>query len=152
LAVVGVFLLVVAVYPFLEGWVLRDTEEHHLLDRPRNVASRTAIGVAGIVFYATLWGAASADIISTSCRVGLETVITTIQVTLIVGPVVGVVVARRIALALQKKDLELAVHGYETGRIVRLPGGRYVEMHEQLDGEERARLAHHVMRPIAPRP
>ncbi len=152
LAVVGVFLLVVAAYPFLEEWITGDRGEHHILDRPRNVASRTGVGVAGIVFYAALWGAASADLIAVAFHVGLEAVITTFQVTLIVGPVIGFAVARRIALALQKKDLELVVHGYETGRIVRLPGGRYVELHAGLDEDERARLAHRAVRPIAPRP
>src|SRR5690606_25111304 len=85
-------------------------------------------------------------------HVGLEAVITSFQVTLIIGPVIGFTVARRIALALQKKDLDLVVHGYETGRIVRLPGGRYVELHAGLDEDERARLAHRAVRPIAPRP
>jgi hypothetical protein len=40
-------------------------------------------------------------------------------------------------LALQRKDREIALHGYESGRIVRLPGGEYVEVHEQLDDYER---------------
>jgi ubiquinol-cytochrome c reductase cytochrome b subunit len=44
LVVIGVFLLVVAVYPFLEGWISKDKTDHHILDRPRNTATRTGIG------------------------------------------------------------------------------------------------------------
>jgi ubiquinol-cytochrome c reductase cytochrome b subunit len=49
-------------------------------------------------------------------------------------------VTKRVCLALQKKDREIALHGYESGRIVRLPGGEYVEVHQPLDEYERWRL------------
>lgn len=32
------------------------------------------------------------------------------------------------------------LHGFETGRIVRLPGGEYVEVHSPLTPDERSRL------------
>jgi ubiquinol-cytochrome c reductase cytochrome b subunit len=41
---------------------------------------------------------------------------------------------------LQKRDRETLLHGYETGRIVRLPGGEYVEVHQPLDESERRHL------------
>lgn len=141
LAVVGAFLLAVVAYPFVEEWITGDHRDHHLLDRPRNAATRTGIGVAGIVFYGVLWLAASADLIATQFSVSLETVITTLQVTLILGPVIGFSVARRICLGLQRKDRDALLHGFETGRIVRLPGGEYVEVHQPLPESERARIA-----------
>jgi ubiquinol-cytochrome c reductase cytochrome b subunit len=49
-------------------------------------------------------------------------------------------VAKRIALALQKKDREILLHGFETGRIVRLPGGEFTEVHQQLDAYDRWQL------------
>ena len=58
LALVTVFLALVLAYPFIEGWITGDHRDHHLLDRPRNAPTRTAIGVAGIAFYGVLWGAA----------------------------------------------------------------------------------------------
>ena len=45
-----------------------------------------------------------------------------------------------ICIGLQKKDREIALHGYESGRIVRLPGGEYIEVHEQLVDYERWKL------------
>ena len=140
LAVIGGFLLIVLVYPFVEEWISGDKREHHILDRPRNAPTRTAIGVAGVLFYATLWGAASADIAATHFHLSVESIIHFCQAMLVVGPVVGFIVARRVALALQRKDRELVLHGFETGRVVRLPGGEYIEVHQPLGEYERWRL------------
>ncbi|GAA5101134.1 cytochrome bc complex cytochrome b subunit [Microbacterium yannicii] len=140
LAVVGAFFAVVAAYPFLEEWVTGDRREQHLLDRPRLAPTRTGLGVAGLTFVAVLWAAGGADIIATSFSVSIEHVIGTLQVALIVGPCVAFTIARRICFGLQRKDADLLRHGYETGRIVRLPGGEYVEVHQPLDETERARL------------
>nr|WP_246150181.1 cytochrome b N-terminal domain-containing protein [Agromyces intestinalis] len=140
LLVVGGFLVLAAVYPFLEAWITGDRREHHLLDRPRSAPGRTGIGVAAIVFYGALWGAASADLIATHFHVGLEATIWMFRVLVVAGPLVGFEVARRVCIALQRKDEELLLHGYETGRIVRLPGGEYVEVHAPLTEYERWRL------------
>ncbi|WP_237739362.1 cytochrome b [Microbacterium yannicii] len=140
LAVVTAYLLAVLVYPFIEEWAGGDRREHHLLDRPRNQPTRTGIGIAGMLFYGVLWGAASADLIATHFFVALEHVIGFFQIALLTAPALGYSVAKRVCLALQRKDRELLLHGYETGRIVRLPGGEYVERHQPLGEQERARL------------
>ncbi|MFB2597334.1 cytochrome bc complex cytochrome b subunit [Herbiconiux sp. P17] len=140
LAVVSVFLAVVALYPFLEEWITRDHRDHNLLDRPRSRPTRTGIGAAAIVFYCTLWAAGSADVIATQLHVTFEGVILLFQITLLAGPLVAFWITRRAAIGLQRRDLDILQHGYETGRIVRLPGGEYVEVHEPVDGAERARL------------
>jgi len=140
IAVLTGLIIAIMVYPFLEAWVTGDKREHHILDRPRNAPTRTAIGAAGIVVYAALWAAASSDIMATHFHVSLNAVIHVMQAVLILGPFVAFWVTKRICLALQKKDREIALHGYETGRIVRLPGGEYIEVHEQLDEYERWRL------------
>jgi len=140
IAVLVIFILAVLLYPFLEAWVTGDKREHHILDRPRNAPTRTAIGAAGIVVYAALWAAASSDIMATHFRLSLNFVIHSVQAVLIIGPFLAFWITKRVCLALQKKDREIALHGYESGRIVRLPGGEYVEVHEQLDEYERWRL------------
>jgi ubiquinol-cytochrome c reductase cytochrome b subunit len=135
-----VFLVLVAAYPFFEAWVTGDKREHHMADRPRNAPTRTAIGAAGVTFYAVLWAAASSDLIATHFRLTVEAVITVLQVLFFVGPVIAFFVTKRICVGLQKKDREIALHGFESGRIVRLPGGEYVEVHEQLSDYERWKL------------
>ncbi|MET1052073.1 MAG: ubiquinol-cytochrome c reductase cytochrome b subunit [Mycetocola sp.] len=153
LAVIGLFIVLVMIYPFVEAWITGDKREHHILDRPRNAATRTAIGAAGVTFYAVLWAAASSDIIATHFHVTMEGVIHTLQALLIVGPIIAYVVAKRTCLALQKKDRSIALHGYESGRIVRLPGGEYIEVHEPVDEYERWKLvSHESYKPLMIRP
>lgn len=141
LAVVGVFLLAVAVYPFFEQWVRGPGADDAVLDRPRNEPTRTALGVAGIVFYGALWGAGSADLVATHFDIGLESVVHTFQALVVLGPVAAFFLTRRVCLALEKKDRMLLLHGYETGRIVRLPGGEYVEIHAPVPAEQRPELS-----------
>lgn len=140
LGALGLFIILVLLYPFIEAWITGDKREHHIAQRPRHAPTRTAIGVAGVTFYAVLWAAASSDIIATHFHLTMEGVIHTLQALLFVGPVLGYFIAKRIAIALQKKDREIALHGYESGRIVRLPGGEYIEVHQPVDAYERVKL------------
>jgi len=135
-----VFLAAVALYPFFEAWVTGDRREHHIAERPRNAPTRTAIGAAGITFYAALWAAASSDLIATHFRLTIEGVILALQIATVFGPFLAYFITKRVCLALQRKDREIALHGFESGRIVRLPGGEYIEVHEQLDDFERWKL------------
>jgi ubiquinol-cytochrome c reductase cytochrome b subunit len=153
LLVLPIFLALVAFYPFIEAWITGDKREHHIADRPRNAPTRTAIGAAGVTFYAVLWAAASSDLIATHFKVTIEGVIFACQILLIIAPIIAYHVAKRVCLALQKKDREIALHGYESGRIVRLPGGEYIEVHEQLDDYERWKLvSYEDYKPLMIRP
>ncbi|GAA5036898.1 cytochrome bc complex cytochrome b subunit [Microbacterium fluvii] len=153
LAIVGLFIVTVLIYPFIEAWVTGDKREHHIAQRPRNAATRTAIGVAGMVFYSVLWAAASSDIIATHFHLTMEGVIHTLQVSLFVGPVIAYFVTKRFCIALQKKDREIVLHGYESGRIVRLPGGEYIEVHQPVDEYEVFKLAdYETFEPLVVRP
>ena len=139
--IVGVgFLVVVAAYPFIEAWVTGDKREHHVLDRPRNAPTRTGIGAAGVTFYAVLWAGAGTDLIATNFKMSLNQVLTSMQILLFVAPVVAYIIAKRTCLSLQRKDREIALHGRESGRIVRLPHGEYIEIHEPLDEFEQWKL------------
>mgnify|MGYP001156665945 FL=1 len=140
MAVLILFLVIVALYPFIEAFITGDKREHHIADRPRNAPTRTAIGAAGVTFYAVMWAAASSDLIATHFMLSIEGVTHVLQFSLIIAPIVAYFLTKRIALALQKKDREIALHGFESGRIVRLPGGEYIEVHEQLSDYERWRL------------
>ena len=153
IVVLGLFLVLVALYPFFEAWVTGDKRHHNIADRPRNAPTRTAIGAAGVTFYAVMWAAASSDLIATHFKLTIEGVTHTLQALLILGPIIAFIVAKRICLALQKKDREIALHGFESGRIVRLPGGEYVEVHQPLTEYERWRLvAYEDYKPLMVRP
>jgi ubiquinol-cytochrome c reductase cytochrome b subunit len=130
------FLAVVAAYPFIEKWVTGDDREHHVLDRPRNAPTRTGIGAAGVTFYAVLWAGASTDLIAINFQMSLNHVLTSMQILMVIGPVIAYWVTKRACLALQRKDREIALHGRETGRVVRLPHGEYIEVHEPVDKYE----------------
>jgi ubiquinol-cytochrome c reductase cytochrome b subunit len=135
-----VFLAAVAIYPFIENWVTGDKREHHVLDRPRNAPTRTAIGAAGVTFYAVLWAGASTDLIATNFKMSLNQVLVSMQISLIILPFVAFYVTKRLCLSLQRKDREIAIHGRESGRIVRLPHGEYIEVHEPLDPHDLYKL------------
>ena len=139
--IVSLFLLALAVYPFLEAWITGDRRDRDILDRPRNAPTRTAIGVAGILFYAVLWATAGADTIAVQFGLSIEATLWTMRVLVVAAPLVGFLVARRVCAALQRKDADVVAHGFETGRIVRSPDGGYVEVHQPLEESERARLA-----------
>ena len=139
--IVGVgFLVVVALYPFIEAWVTGDKREHHVLDRPRNAPTRTAIGAAGVTFYAVLWAGASTDLIATNFLMSMNHVLTALQIMLIIGPFIAFIITKRVCLSLQRKDREIALHGRESGRIIRMPHGEYIEVHEPLDAFEQYKL------------
>ncbi|MEV5702222.1 ubiquinol-cytochrome c reductase cytochrome b subunit [Streptomyces anthocyanicus] len=125
--------LAMGAYPFLEAWVTDDDSEHHLLDRPRNRPVRTALGVAWLSVYAVALIGAANDIIATRLHMSVNDVTWAVRVGLFVVPVLAFVVTKRVALALQRKDRDLVLHGRETGVIKRLPHGEYVEVHEPLD-------------------
>jgi ubiquinol-cytochrome c reductase cytochrome b subunit len=136
----GAIIVLPMIYPFIEHWITRDNREHHIADRPRNAPTRTAIGAAGVTFYAAMWAAASSDLIATHFDLAMEHVIHFLQAAAILGPIVAYLITKRVCLALQKKDREIALHGIESGRIVKLPGGEFIEVHEQLDDYDRWRL------------
>jgi ubiquinol-cytochrome c reductase cytochrome b subunit len=136
-----VLLLLVGAYPWIERYATgKDDREHHLLDRPRNAATRTAIGAAMLTFYIVLMIGGGNDIIAYNFDLSFNTMIRVLQVLLFVGPVVAFIVAKRMALSLQRKDRDLLLHGRETGRVLRLPSGEFLEIHEPVDEEYRAKI------------
>ena len=146
----GIVFTLMFAWPWIESWLTKDKREHHLLDRPRNAPFRTAVGVSGVVFYCVMWAAASSDLIATHFFVSLNDVTYWLRVLFFVGPIIGFMVAQRIALALQRKDREIALHGRETGRIVRLPHGEFIEVHEPLDEYKRYNLVNYESHGVLP--
>ena len=153
LAVGGLFFLTAMIYPFIERWIVGDNAAHHLLTRPRNAPPRTGIGVAGIVFYGVMWIAGGSDTIALHFSLGNEALIHTLQVAFFLWPVVSFILTKRICLGLQRKDREIALHGFETGRIIRSPEGEYTEVHRAVDAYTRWKLIdYETYEPLTLRP
>jgi ubiquinol-cytochrome c reductase cytochrome b subunit len=53
------------------------------------------------------------------------------------------VVTKRLCLSLQRADRELVLHGRETGTLLRLPHGEFVEVHEPISPEKAYLLTSH---------
>jgi ubiquinol-cytochrome c reductase cytochrome b subunit len=140
-ALATLFLGAIAVYPLAERWATGDAREHLGTARARDYPVRTAIGAAGIGFYAVLWAAAGADTIATQFALSIEGVLLTLQVLAVAGPLVAFAVAWRVCIELRAKSQDVVAHGFETGRIVRMPGGEYVEIHQALPAGRKAILA-----------
>ena len=136
-------------YPFLEAWVTGDKREHHLLDRPRNAATRTGLGVMAITFYLLLMAGGGNDIIATRFNLSINDITNTLRVLVFVVPPLTFVVTKRICLGLQRRDREMVLHGRESGRIVRLPHGEFIEVHEPMSATDQWLLVQHdVHRPL----
>ncbi|WP_425437684.1 cytochrome b [Mumia flava] len=132
----GLLFTVLAIWPFAERWVTRDNAEHHLLQRPRNAPTRTALGVAGMTFYGVCWIAGGNDIIALKFNLDIFVITWLCRIGVFVGPVIAFIVTRRICISLQRKDNETLLHGYETGIIVRSPDGAYAEAHAPLPADQ----------------
>jgi ubiquinol-cytochrome c reductase cytochrome b subunit len=136
----GIILTGLALWPFLERWITGDNLEHHLLDRPRNAPTRTAIGMAGITVYGIFWAEGANDVIADHLDISLYLTTEIARYAIFIGPVVAYFITKRICLGLQRKDLHLLEHGVETGVIHQLPSGEYVERTRPLTEEEIAEL------------
>ena len=130
-------------YPFIEAWVTGDKREHHLLDRPRNAPTRTALGMAALTLYGVLMFAASNDIIAIKFGMSINDITQILRVLTFVGPVIAFWATKRICLSLQRHDRDLVLHGRETGRIQRGAAGDFHEIHEPLDPHTRWTLVQH---------
>jgi ubiquinol-cytochrome c reductase cytochrome b subunit len=132
LIVPGAFFSLLAAYPFLEARLTGDQGVHLRPGRPRDAATRTAIGVAGMTFYGVLWAAAANDQIALHFHLDLYTVTWVFRVAVLAGPMLAFVFARSIRQGLAAREQEEAEHGRETGRIVMNPDGGFSEITEPV--------------------
>jgi ubiquinol-cytochrome c reductase cytochrome b subunit len=133
----GLLFTFLAVYPFVEARVTNDKREHHVLDRPRNVPTRTALGVAFLSAFIVLAVAGSNDLVATHFHMSLNSITWALRILLFVLPVVTFWITKRICLSLQRKDRELVLHGHESGNVYQFASGETIEVHTPLNEQER---------------
>ncbi len=140
----GLLFGALAVWPFIEAWITGDKREHHILDRPRNAPTRTALGVAGMTCYAMFWLSGGNDILATRFHLSLNAITIFMRIAVFVAPIIAFIITRRICLSLQRADRERTLHGSEDGVIVRSPAGGYGEGHVPVPVDEQFTLTQHV--------
>ena len=125
----GLMFTILLVLPFVEGWITGDKREHHLLQRPRNAPTRTAVMVALMTFIGLLWAAGGNDILAIKFELSINQITYFLRAAVFFGPVIAFIVTRRWCISLQRHDNETLLHGYETGVIMRSADGEYTERH-----------------------
>jgi len=123
----GIIFTIMALYPWLEARLTGDHEYHNLLDRPRDVPVRTAIGAMSIAFYLVLMLSGGNDVIAAIFHVSVNLITYVGRVALFVLPPLVYMITKRWCLALQRSDDDLVHHGIESGTIRRLPSGEFIE-------------------------
>ncbi|MEU9956902.1 cytochrome bc complex cytochrome b subunit [Streptomyces sp. NPDC050982] len=140
-------MVAIGVYPFIEAWITGDKREHHILDRPRNVPTRTGLGVAWLSLYGVLLIGGGNDIVATHLHLSINSITWFVRIAFFVVPVIAFVITRRVCMGLQRSDRDKVLHGRESGVIKRLPHGEFVEVHEPLTQAQRFTLTQHEQDP-----
>ncbi|MFC6020541.1 cytochrome b N-terminal domain-containing protein [Plantactinospora solaniradicis] len=128
----GILTMVPLFYPFIEARLNKDRELHNLLQRPRDVPGRTALGAMAVSFWLVLTLSGANDVIADKFFISLNAMTWAGRIGLIVVPPLAYYFTYRICLGLQQHDREVLAHGVETGIIRRLPDGRFIEVHQPL--------------------
>ncbi|MGI5214018.1 cytochrome bc1 complex cytochrome b subunit [Plantactinospora sp. CA-290183] len=128
----GILTMVPLFYPFIEARRNKDREMHNLLQRPRDVPGRTALGAMAVSFFLVLTLSGANDVIADKFFISLNAMTWAGRIGLIIVPPLAYYITYRICLGLQQHDREVLAHGVETGIIRRLPDGRFVEVHQPL--------------------
>ncbi len=130
--IMGLVFALLIIYPFLEKRFSGDYAHHNLLQRPRDVPVRTAIGAMAIAFYMVLTLSAMNDVIAWKFHISLNATTWIGRIGMIVLPPFVYFITYRWAIGLQRSDRAILEHGIETGIIKRLPDGAYIELHQPL--------------------
>jgi len=128
----GILTMLPMFYPFIEARWLKDKRMHHLLQRPRDVPARTALGAMALSFYAVLTISGANDVVAEKFNISLNAMTWAGRIGILLVPPLAYYVAYRICLGLQQHDREVLAHGVETGIIRRLPDGQFIEVHQPL--------------------
>jgi ubiquinol-cytochrome c reductase cytochrome b subunit len=131
-AIMGLVFILLMAWPFIEQRVTGDRAHHNLLQRPRDVPVRTAIGAMAIAFYMVLTLAAMNDVIAFKFHISLNATTWIGRIGMVVLPAIVYYMTYRWCVGLQRSDRAVLEHGIETGIIKRLPHGAYIELHQPL--------------------
>ncbi|MBF0580738.1 MULTISPECIES: cytochrome bc1 complex cytochrome b subunit [Corynebacterium] len=130
----GILVGLLFAYPWIEQKMTGDDAHHNLLQRPRDVPTRTALGVMAITFYVILTISGGNDLFAYHFQISLNAMTWLGRIGLVLAPPIAYYVTHRICVGLQRNDREVLEHGIETGTIKQLPSGGFIEVHQPLGG------------------
>ncbi len=133
-AFLPVLFVIAGAYPYLERRFTGDRAIHNLLQRPRDVPVRTALGAMGIAFYMVLVASSFNDWIAYFFHFSLNATTWAGRIGLLVMPPLVYFLTYRWCIGLQRSDRAVLAHGVETGIVRRLPHGEFIEVHQPLAG------------------
>jgi ubiquinol-cytochrome c reductase cytochrome b subunit len=87
------------------------------------------------------------DLIATAFDLSINQIMWFSRIGIIVLPPLAFIITKRLCLSLQRADRELVLHGRETGRLVMMPSGEFVEVHEPISAEKAWLLTQHEQNP-----
>lgn len=128
----GVMVILLFAYPALEKKATGDDAHHNLLQRPRDVPARTAIGAMAITFFLLVTISGGNDHVAHFFNISLNAMTWFGRIGLVVLPPLVYFLTYRICVSLQRSDREVLEHGIETGTIKQLPNGAFIEVHQPL--------------------
>ena len=134
----GIIFTLIALYPKIENWITGDDDYHNLAERPRNAPTRTGLGAMSIAFYVLLWIGGGNDIIARFFDLSINAITWFLRIAIFIIPPLVFVITKRVCLSLQRRDRDKLLHGRETGSIMRLPHGEFIEIHAPISEEEKA--------------
>ena len=91
-----------------------------------------------LTFYMMLLIGGGNDIIGSQFNLSINAITWAIRIGIFILPPISFVITKRICLSLQRSDRYKLLHGRETGSIMRLPEGAFVEVHAPLSDNEKA--------------
>ena len=97
----GLAFAVIMLWPFIEARLTRDSAEHHLLDRPRDVPWRTAVGAGALLLFIVLTIAGGNDVMALLFRAPVTSVTNYLRIAVFVVPAIGGIVVYRVCRNLQ---------------------------------------------------
>jgi ubiquinol-cytochrome c reductase cytochrome b subunit len=83
------------------------------------------------------------DLIATAFDLSINQIMWFSRIGIFVLPPLAFIITKRLCLSLQRADRELVLHGRETGRLVMMPSGEFVEVHEPISPEKAWLLTQH---------
>lgn len=125
-----------ALYPWAERRVTRDTTLQDRPQRAREAPVRTALGAAVLTFYGSLQLAAAIDVLAFGFHLSADALFWAARVAVLVLPAVAYTLTDRICLGLRRSDRDVLEHGIDTGVIRRSPQGGFFAVHRPPDGSD----------------